>query len=65
MTKTTNSDEINKKENSEKVIETLYSELERKDKLIEKLKEENQVLIKTALKAENRLKDLEKSFKKE
>jgi hypothetical protein len=65
MTKTTNSNDTAKKEISEKVIETLYAELERKDKLIEKLKEENQVLIKTALKAENRLKDLEKSFKKD
>ena len=34
-----------------KVIDTLYEELKRKDKLIEKLKEDNFILVKTALKA--------------
>jgi hypothetical protein len=46
-----------KSDKKDKVIETLYSELERKDKLIEKLREENNVLMKTALKnAEEKLK---------
>ena len=37
-------------EDKDKVIDTLYSELKRKDELIAKLKEENIVLMKTALK---------------
>jgi hypothetical protein len=46
-----------KTDKKDRIIETLYSELERKDKLIEKLKEENKVLVKTALKnAEEKLK---------
>jgi hypothetical protein len=35
----------------DKIIETLYQEIKRKDAIIEKLKEENKVLIKTALRA--------------
>jgi hypothetical protein len=63
MTKAINSSKTSddtKKDSSEKIIETLYAELERKDKVIEKLKQENQVLIKTALKAETRLKETER-----
>lgn len=48
-----------KKQDKDKVIETLYAELERKDKQIEKLKEENHILIKTALKNSERLKEIE------
>jgi len=39
-----------KKVTKDKIIDTLYKELKRKDKIIEKLKEENSILIKTALK---------------
>ncbi|MEM3374591.1 MAG: hypothetical protein QXE31_05215 [Candidatus Woesearchaeota archaeon] len=42
----------NTEKNKDKIIETLYKELERKDKIIEKLKEENYVLMRTALKRE-------------
>jgi hypothetical protein len=40
-----------KADRRDRIIETLYAELERKDKLIEKLREENKVLVKTALKS--------------
>jgi hypothetical protein len=43
-------------------IEALYKEIERKDKQIEKLKEENSIIMKTALKAEERLKEMEKKL---
>jgi hypothetical protein len=36
-------------EDKDKIIETLYSELTRRDKLIEKLREENSVLMRTAI----------------
>ncbi len=49
--------------NKDKVIETLYEELERKDKLIEKLREENKIILKTALKTSERLKQIEESLK--
>jgi hypothetical protein len=39
-----------KSDKKDKIIETLYAELERKDKQIEKLREENKVLVRTALK---------------
>ena len=45
-----------------KIVKTLYAELEQKNKLIEKLKAENKILIKTALKATERLKKLENHF---
>lgn len=45
-----------------KTIKTLYDELKQKDKIIDKLKAENKVLIKTALKATERLKKLENHF---
>ncbi len=38
----------------DKIIETLYEEIKRKDKQIEKLKEENLLLMKTALKQAKR-----------
>lgn len=47
------------KKSKDEIIETLYSELERKDKLISKLKEDNMLLMKTALKASERLKKAE------
>lgn len=39
-----------KKLSKDKIIETLYKELERKDKIIEKLKQDNYILMRTALK---------------
>jgi len=39
------------KKDKDKIIETLYTELERRDKKIKKLKEENMLLLKTALKS--------------
>ncbi|MBN1502788.1 hypothetical protein JW930_04535 [Candidatus Woesearchaeota archaeon] len=48
------------------IIETLYKELERKDKRIDELEERNAVLIRTALKAEERViewQDLVKKYK--
>ena len=53
-----------KTDNKEKIIETLYAELERKEKIIEKLKEENLVLMKTALKATEKQKQAEEMIKK-
>jgi hypothetical protein len=53
-----------KKIDKDKVIETLYAELERKDKLIEKLKEENLLLMKTALKAAEKQKKAEEKLGK-
>ena len=47
------------KKSKDKIIETLYEELEKKDKIIDKLKQENLVLMKTALKASERLKRVE------
>ena len=47
----------NIEKNKDKIIETLYEEIKRKDKIIEKLKQENIILMKTALKrAEKNLK---------
>ena len=50
--------------NKDKIIETLYAELERRDKLIDKLKEENMLLLKTSLKSSERLKELEEKLRK-
>jgi hypothetical protein len=47
------------KKSKDKIIETLYEELEKKDKIIDKLKQENIVLMKTALKSSERLKKFE------
>jgi hypothetical protein len=41
------------------IIKDLYKEIERKDKQIDRLKEENSVLMKTALRAEERLRSLQ------
>jgi hypothetical protein len=51
-----------KTDKKDKIIETLYTELERKDKLIEKLREENKILIRTALKNAEKLKILEEKI---
>ena len=49
------------KENKDKIIKTLYEELERKNLQIKKLKEENIILMKAALKrAEDTIKKKEK-----
>jgi len=44
----------------DKIIETLYNEIKRKDERIEKLSEENKILMKTALKSSEKLAELEK-----
>ncbi|MFH2020399.1 MAG: hypothetical protein ABIJ34_03230 [archaeon] len=46
------------------IIDTLYKEIERKDKVIEKLKEENMILMKTAMKATERQKMAEEKLTK-
>lgn len=38
------------KEEHEKVVETLHEEILKRDKIIDKLKEDNKLLIKTSLK---------------
>ena len=48
----------------DEIIETLYKEIERKDKIIKKLKEENIVLIKTALKTSERQRKAEEELRK-
>ena len=48
---------------SKEIIETLYDELERRDKQIDRLKEENMLLMKTAVKAEERVRKLEAVLK--
>lgn len=48
----------------EEKMETLYKEIERKDRLIEKLKEENNIIMKAALKTEERVKELEERFRR-
>jgi hypothetical protein len=46
----------------DKIIETLYEELKRKDELIRKLKEDNEVLIRTSIKSAERLQEMQDSF---
>ena len=46
------------------IIETLYEELDRKNRLIEKLREENVLLMKTALKSAEKLRGLEEKLKR-
>jgi hypothetical protein len=53
-----------KKQSKDQVIETLYEELERRDKQIQKLKEENLILVKTALKAAEKQKEAEEMINK-
>lgn len=48
----------------DKIIETLYSELKRKDQLIANLKQDNLILIKTALKATEKQKRTQEMFTK-
>ena len=50
------------KKSKDEIIETLYSEIKRKDEFISKLKEENTLLMKTALKASERLKKAEEKL---
>ena len=47
-----------------KIIETLYEELKRKDDLIEKLRKDNKILIKTAMKATESKKMIEEKLQK-
>ena len=54
---------MSKKKDKDKVIRTLYSELERLNDLLEKVKEENKILVKTALKASERQKEIEEKLK--
>lgn len=42
----------------ESVKKTLYDEILRKDKIIDKLKKENELLLKTALKRSNELEEI-------
>ena len=53
-----------KKVDKDKAIKTLYSELERLNKLLEQLKEEKTILMKTALKAAERQRKAEDLLKK-
>jgi len=56
---------MEKKKSQSEIIDILYKEIERKDKIIEKLREENNILLKTALRnAEKHLNDKEKENKK-
>jgi hypothetical protein len=41
-------------EDKDKIIETLYSELNRRDKMIDKLREENTILMRTAMRREEK-----------
>jgi len=47
----------------DEIIKTLYDELKRKDELIERLKNENSILMKTALKASEKQKIAEEKLK--
>jgi hypothetical protein len=51
-------------EDYKRIIDTLYKELGRRDKKIDELKEENVVLMKTALRAQDKVKELEDILKK-
>lgn len=53
-----------KKVDKDKAIKTLYNELERLNTLLEKLKEEKIMLMKTALKATERQKKAEELLSK-
>ena len=46
----------------EKIVKILHEELLRKDKIIDELKLENQILIKTALKRSEALDDMQKKL---
>ncbi len=52
-----------KKVDKDKAIKTLYSELERLNTLLEQLKEEKTILMKTALKAAERQRKAEQLIK--
>ena len=51
-------DETISKSEHERIISALHEEILRKDKLINKLKEENNILIKTALKRAEKIADM-------
>ena len=51
-------------EDYKRIIDTLYDELKRRDTRIDELKDENNVLVKTVIRAENRVKDLEEKLSK-
>jgi len=53
-----------KKKSKDEIIETLYQEIERKNSEIKKLKEENLILIKTALKASEKQRKAEEIMHK-
>ena len=48
----------------ERIKKTLHEEILRKDKLIEKLKKENEMLLKTALKRADALEEAQKNMRK-
>ncbi len=54
---------MSQRKSKDKIIKELYSEIERKDKQLRKLKEENILLMKTALKAADRNLDKETTKK--
>ncbi|MBT4859076.1 hypothetical protein HON49_07955 [archaeon] len=56
--------ELSKEQSKDKIIETLYEELKRKDVVIAKLKEDNKLLMMTAMKATESKKMLEEKLDK-
>ena len=51
------------KKDKDKIIKALYSELERLNKLLVKVQDENKLLLKTALKASERQKQAEEKLR--
>lgn len=51
-------------EEHEKVIKLLHEEILRRDEIIDKLRADNKILIKTSLKRVNDMKDLEEKTKR-
>ncbi|MBD3203538.1 hypothetical protein GF327_04540 [Candidatus Woesearchaeota archaeon] len=45
------------------IIDVLYTELKRKDKLIDELKNENRILMNTAFRAQKKVKETEEMLK--
>lgn len=51
-------------EDYKRIIEVLYAEIERKDRKIDELQHTNDVLMKTAIKAEDKVKNWEDQFER-
>lgn len=49
-----NEDQITKEEH-DKIVDSLYSEIKRKDKIIKDLKEENMIIMRTAIRGSQEL----------